>query len=72
MNVPQNSGPGCTACKHGGGPPFPFSMAFHPIVDVATASIYAYEALVRVPGGESAASVLGQVTEANRYSPLNS
>ena len=46
--------------------PFPFSMAFQPIVDVPARQIYAYEALVRGPGGEGARSVLDQVTDANR------
>jgi EAL domain-containing protein (putative c-di-GMP-specific phosphodiesterase class I) len=42
-------------------------MAFQPIVDVSTGAVYAYEALVRGIGGESALSVLSQVTEENRY-----
>jgi EAL domain-containing protein (putative c-di-GMP-specific phosphodiesterase class I) len=42
-------------------------MAFQPVVDTATRRIYAYEALVRGANGESAASVLGQVTDADRY-----
>ncbi len=42
-------------------------MAFQPIVDVETRRPYAYEALVRGAQGESAYSVLSQVTEANRY-----
>ena len=57
----------CGACSEGSAPPFPFSMAFQPVVDVAAGRIYAYEALVRGPEGESAASVLGKVTPANRY-----
>ncbi len=57
----------CTACKDGLQKPFPFSMAFQPIVDVRAGTIYAYEALVRGPQGESAARILGQVTEENRY-----
>ena len=43
-------------------------MAFQPIVNVETGNVYAYEALVRGPNGEGAATVLSQVTEANRYS----
>jgi EAL domain-containing protein (putative c-di-GMP-specific phosphodiesterase class I) len=46
---------------------FPFTMAFQPIVDVEAARIVGHEALVRGPGGEGAASVLGQVTAENRY-----
>ena len=47
--------------------PFPFSMAFQPIVDVEKRRVFAYEALVRGPEGQSAASVLDQVTAENRY-----
>nr|WP_200845371.1 EAL domain-containing protein [Roseomonas sp. 18066] len=44
-------------------------MAFQPILrcDAAGHGLYAYEALVRGPGGEGAASVLAQVSAANRY-----
>lgn len=42
-------------------------MAFQPIVDIAIARPFACEALVRGPNGESAASVLDRVTDANRY-----
>jgi EAL domain-containing protein (putative c-di-GMP-specific phosphodiesterase class I) len=42
-------------------------MAFQPIVDLRTGRPWAYEALVRGAEGESAASVLTQVTAENRY-----
>ncbi|MEG3168530.1 EAL domain-containing protein [Sphingomonas sp. LB3N6] len=42
-------------------------MAFQPIVDVETETVFAYEALVRGPEGQSAASVLGQVDGENLY-----
>ena len=58
---------GCDGCKDGIEQPFPFSMAFQPIVDVNTGKVFAYEALVRGKGGESAGSILGQVTKVNRY-----
>ena len=45
-----------------------FTMAFQPIVDIDTADIYAYEALVRPTGGGSAADILSQINEQNRYS----
>ena len=45
--------------------PFPFTMAFQPIVDVEAGTIYAYEALVRGPKGESAQTVLEQITPEN-------
>jgi EAL domain-containing protein (putative c-di-GMP-specific phosphodiesterase class I) len=37
----------CKTCKGRIVQPFPFSMAFQPVVDVAAGSVYAYEALVR-------------------------
>jgi EAL domain-containing protein (putative c-di-GMP-specific phosphodiesterase class I) len=57
----------CGACRDGSEEPFPFSMAFQPIVDVASRSVYAYEALVRGLRGESAFSILSRVTGENRY-----
>ena len=57
----------CGACKEGTEPPFPFTMAFQPIIDVEASCLFAYEALVRGPQGQSAGSVLGMVDEANRY-----
>lgn len=50
----------CERCE--GSLPFEFTMAFQPIVDLASARVTTYEALVRGPGGESAASILTQVT----------
>jgi len=47
---------------------FALIMAFQPVVDIVAKRIYAYEALVRGPNGESAASVLAQVNDQNRYS----
>lgn len=57
----------CEGCRDGKDLDFTFSMAFQPIVDLTTSRPFAYEALVRGPRGQSAASVLGQVTSANRY-----
>lgn len=45
----------------------PFTMAFQPIVNVATGEVFAYEALVRGPNNESAASVIGAIPESDRY-----
>jgi EAL domain-containing protein (putative c-di-GMP-specific phosphodiesterase class I) len=46
---------------------FQFHFAYQPIVDLQAARIFAHEALVRGPGGESAQSVLSQVNDHNRY-----
>jgi len=58
----------CGQCACGEGLDFQFSFAYQPIVDVFDESVFAYEALVRGTGGESAWSVLSQVNEQNRYS----
>ncbi|WP_299256091.1 EAL domain-containing protein [uncultured Kushneria sp.] len=42
-------------------------MAFQPIVDLSTSSVFAHEALVRGVNGESAWSVLSQVTPKDLY-----
>ncbi|WP_416306604.1 EAL domain-containing protein [Neptunicella sp. SCSIO 80796] len=57
----------CSQCTKGAGLDFDFSMAFQPIVDTSNKSVFAYEALVRGPKGESAFSILSQVNEVNRY-----
>jgi len=46
---------------------FDFVFAYQPIVDLGARKVFAYEALVRGPKGESAYSVLSQVTDDNRY-----
>ncbi|MGZ9712478.1 EAL domain-containing protein [Glaciimonas sp. GNP009] len=57
----------CVECKDLKELDFDFVFAYQPIVNLDTRSIYAHEALVRGPNGESAFSILSQVTEANRY-----
>jgi EAL domain-containing protein (putative c-di-GMP-specific phosphodiesterase class I) len=57
----------CGACADGIAPPFPFSMAFQPVVDLVTPRIHAYEALVRGVADEPAVTVLSRITPANRY-----
>lgn len=42
-------------------------MAFQPIVDMRTRSVFAYEALVRGTAGEAAGTILSQVNPDNRY-----
>ncbi len=58
---------GCAGCRDGSSFPHAFSMAFQPIVDITTGKTFAQEALVRGLSGESAHSVLSQVTDQNRY-----
>jgi EAL domain-containing protein (putative c-di-GMP-specific phosphodiesterase class I) len=57
----------CEKCKTTQALEFDFTFAYQPIVDLSTRSIFAHEALVRGPNGESAYSVLSQVTDDNRY-----
>ena len=47
--------------------PFEFSMAFQPIWDHQTQTVYAQEALVRGLNGEGAPAILNQVTLKNKY-----
>lgn len=55
----------CNRCE--GELPFEFTMAMQPIVDLESGRVTTYEALVRGPGGESAWSVLSQVTDKLLY-----
>jgi len=65
---PNASAPtSCGACKDGTAAPFPFTMAFQPIVDTASRTVFAYEALVRGRHGEPASEILSRVTQDNRY-----
>lgn len=67
MSSPTPKPAPCQGCRNGDQTDFRLAMAFQPIVDVQTGQPFAYEALVRGPEGQSAAGVLSQVTEANRY-----
>lgn len=58
---------GCVACKTDDGLGFDFDYAYQPIVDVATRTIYAHEALVRGINGEGAFTILERVNDGNRY-----
>ena len=53
--------------RHGGGPALDITVAFQPVVDLDRRAVYAYEALVRGRGGESAGEVLARVPAAGRY-----
>ena len=57
----------CAGCGEEGKLGFEFTMAFQPIVDDRSRSVWGYEALVRGPSGEPAGWVLAQVNEENRY-----
>lgn len=57
----------CVGCRNGEEPPFSLRVAFQPIIDLFSGEAYAYEALVRGPNGEGAASVLAGVTQENVY-----
>ncbi|MES2262199.1 MAG: EAL domain-containing protein [Pseudomonadota bacterium] len=58
---------GCIQCKSDKALDFEFAFAYQPIVDLGARTIFGHEALVRGPNGESAYSVLSQVTDENRY-----
>lgn len=64
---PRKIGHVCVSCRTEQALGFEFEYAYQPIVRLSNRSIYAHEALVRGPDGESAASVLAQVNEDNRY-----
>lgn len=57
----------CVACRDGVGFELPITMAFQPIVDVRTETVFAYEALVRGQDGRGAEHVLTEVSADNRY-----
>ena len=61
--VPSGDGePGhCSACREDARLPFSLSMAFQPIYDRSSRSIFAYEALVRGTSGETAGEILAKV-----------
>lgn len=58
---------GCAECAGGAGLGFDFTMAFQPIVNTTTQSIYAHEALARGLNNEPAGKVFEQVNDANCY-----
>jgi EAL domain-containing protein (putative c-di-GMP-specific phosphodiesterase class I) len=57
----------CQQCKSSKALGFEIKMAFQPIVDLDTFVSYGYEALVRGPNGEGAATVFEKVNEDNQY-----
>jgi len=69
MHPPGHAAPDerCPICADGDAFGAPLAFAFQPIVDLATRTVFAHEALVRGPAGEPAAAVLAQVDDRNRY-----
>lgn len=57
----------CIECRDKALLDIKFTMAFQPIVDISNKTIFGYEALVRGPNNESAASILSQLYDSNRY-----
>lgn len=57
----------CDGCSTASKLDFDFSMAFQPIYDAVAGRVWGYEALVRGLAGESAYSVLSQVSPEQKY-----
>ena len=57
----------CSGCDNASELDFEFEYAYQPIVQFASRSVFAHEALVRGPNGESAASILARVNMGNQY-----
>jgi EAL domain-containing protein (putative c-di-GMP-specific phosphodiesterase class I) len=57
----------CKECLDGIDLEIPFSIAFQPIVDISTHTVFSQEALVRGPNNESAFSVLSKINRENIY-----
>lgn len=66
-NDPVERSGHCDGCTSSATAEIDMAFAFQPIVDLASGGAFAHEALVRGPNGESAASVLSKVDDANRY-----
>ena len=64
---PQLAKNRCRQCANKLHLDFDFTMAFQPIIDMEKQEIFGYEALVRGPNNESAASVLNKLNDENRY-----
>src|SRR3954471_17730896 len=57
----------CGACRNGDEFQQAITMAFQPIVDVSSRSVFAHEALVRGVDGASAREILAAVDPQNQY-----
>jgi len=67
VGISNLEGHGCEGCITPSFLGFEFEYAYQPIIDFETKSIYAHEALIRGPNGESAFTVLSQVNNDNVY-----
>lgn len=63
-SIRQKSCHDCLQVNHLG---FELKMAFQPIIDLKSHDIFAYEALVRGPEGQSAGWVFSHINDQNRY-----
>ena len=57
----------CVGCRNDSPFELAFEFAYQPIVDFSSRTIFGHETLVRWINGESAASILAQVNDSNRY-----
>lgn len=57
----------CGNCADRGSLDFDFTMAFQPIINCQTKTIFGYEALVRGLNNKSAYSIISKVNDDNRY-----
>lgn len=67
VNDASFKGVGCKECRNLESLGIDFTMAFQPIVNTDNQTIFGYEALVRGKNNESAASVLDQINDSNKY-----
>ncbi|MBC7624968.1 MAG: EAL domain-containing protein [Aeromicrobium sp.] len=67
QDLPHHITPPCAGCDDEAALDFKFSYAYQPIVDVVSRTVFAQEALVRGPEGESAHTVLSRLNDTNRY-----
>lgn len=57
----------CQACRDGATFDIPITMAFQPILNLRSRTVFAYEALLRGKDGASAGAMLSKVTDDTRY-----
>lgn len=57
----------CAKCAEGTELDFDFTMAFQPIVNIKTETVFGYEALVRGLNNEPAYEIIAKVDDDNRY-----